>query len=211
MSLGDWEHTFVVELAVSIRSKSEEPDETRMWDLGQCYGQDGVEITTRKVEFHGTEDLLPPEVREAIRREQYKADGLCEECGENPCHVYCKLQSCKAASASRSPATRSKEKPMNETREAIAARMLALFGEGWEASHGWGWIRHTRLPYLAIQYLEHSGEYVAWAESSNNHSWSAKSKNPPRVIYLLIDKMEKEIEEKQYMIQSIKEAQAHEG
>ena len=93
---------------------------------------------------------------------------------------------------------------MNETREAIAEKMIALFGEGWVPSPGWGWIRHTRFPYLAIQYLEHSGEYVAWVEGSNNKSWKAKSKNPSRVMGLLIDKMEKAIEEEQYMIESLK-------
>jgi len=113
MSLGDWEHTFKVELLVSVRSKFENPksEEYRMQDVGQYYGSDGVEITTNKVEYQGTEDLLPFEVREAILYEQaisdnkeesaearkkigqlYKKAGLCEKCGENPCHGYCSLQ-----------------------------------------------------------------------------------------------------------------------
>jgi len=39
---------------------------------------------------------IQKEELEKVKRAEYRAQGLCEECGENPCHIYCKLQTYRA-------------------------------------------------------------------------------------------------------------------
>lgn len=98
MSLGDWEHSYLVTLQVRMRSKFEDHKDVdhRLDDPSLFIGHDGVEVETDRVQWLETEDLLPPGVRDKITREEYRSKGLCEQCGENPCHVYCSLQTYRA-------------------------------------------------------------------------------------------------------------------
>jgi len=89
-------------------------------------------------------------------------------------------------------------------KEEIAAKMIAIFGEDWEESPGWGWIQHRELPYLSIKYNESTGDYIAHVHKKENYEWKDKTKNPKRLLAHLMDVIKNDIEEYKYILENIK-------
>lgn len=92
----------------------------------------------------------------------------------------------------------------NGNREDIASSMLTIFGDDWIASPGWGWIHHKDHPHISIQYNGHSGDFTAHAQRNNNSEWRAKSKDPHAVLSRLVDTIQKDFDDQQYILGQIR-------
>ena len=92
----------------------------------------------------------------------------------------------------------------NDKREDIADNMLAIFGNDWSASPGWGWIHHKNFPHISIQYNGSTGDFTAHAQRDHQTEWRAKSKDPHAVLGRLIDSIQKEFDDQQYILGQIR-------